>query len=174
MDSLNRLVKASISLPVTCLILALLSACQTGPRTIAITAPGAIDELNLLTMPIGLNLDTVPGADGFAVKIFPSTAAAPKSVPIKDGTLEVLMYEGVIQIDDASSLPSPLQSWTFSPGQLIPFEQQSFVGTGYELTLRWGPQAPGQSKVTIVARYLPPHGAPPVYSAPNAITVMAE
>ena len=73
----------------------------------------AVDEINLLAVPVALNLDGIPGIDGFVIKIFASSRKRPKPMPIEKGKIEVAMFDGMPgRTTDAGN--QPLRIWTFS------------------------------------------------------------
>ncbi len=125
----------------------------------------AIHELNLLSMPVAVNLDGKDGADGIAIKVFAANQDEPKAVPIRKGHLEILAYDGKV---DTAPAAKPFHTWRFSAAELAGYKFTTALGTGYNLVLSWAPQQLTQARVVVVARYLPPHG-PPVVSAPNSI-----
>lgn len=153
-------------LPLLCL---LLTACTTNTGNPPSGSRNAINELNLLGLPVAVNLDERPGADGVAVKIFAVNRAKPRAQPIRSGTLEIAAYPGTPSL---SALPPPFHLWTFTPTELAPFEFTTGLGTGYNLVLSWVPKLLAADRVTVIARYLPAEGNP-VISAPNSITAAA-
>jgi hypothetical protein len=132
---------------------------------------GRINEVHLFGLPITLNLDNRPGADGFAARIYAVKSDHPKGIPIQNGKMEVLMFDGVVSVDDVFT-KTPLQTWSYSPHELKPFGEQSSLGQGYRFVLRWN-EPPTHGHITIVARYVPEKGEP-VYSAPSSITAAAK
>lgn len=151
-------------------LILLCPSCATSPIASA-GKPSSIQEINLLSMPMALNLDDTPGADGLAVKIFAISAASPKPVPIPNGKLEILLFDGTTTAGDSYN-PDPLHIWTFTADDLKAFMFTKAIGSGYDLLLVWGANQPKQSRVTIVARYTPVKG-PPIASGPNAVTVLS-
>jgi len=121
-------------------------------------------------MPMAINLDSRPGPDGFAIKIYGGNRTQPKPIAIEDGALEILMYDGVLTAEKAAAA-KPLRVWTFNSDQLRRFMVKSSIGVGYNLTLRWEENRPTQSRVTLVARYSPPK-AEPIVSAPSSLAVV--
>jgi hypothetical protein len=131
----------------------------------------SVREINLLSMPMALNLDAKPGADGVAVKIFALNPTSPKPVAIQNGTLEILLFDGTPTGDKAHN-PTPLHIWTYTAADLKAFVFTKAIGTGYDLLLVWGADQPTQRRVTLIARYTPSKG-PVILSAPNAVTVVS-
>src|SRR4051812_7538083 len=73
-------------------LLALLTGCATtGGR-------GDADELHMFGLPITLNFDNKPGADGFAVRVFATKGRGAKGTVIKNGAVEILMFDGVASL----------------------------------------------------------------------------
>jgi len=154
--------------------LLLLGGCATEPRRARIktSAPaGDVVELNLLAMPVALNLNGLRGSDGFAVKVYVSAAGSAKAVPLKSGTLEILMFDGVLN-KTSNPKPKPLHTWSFPAAELSPFAVESTLGTGYNFTLPWGKDVPQQNRITVAARYVSPKGET-LYSAASPITVVS-
>jgi hypothetical protein len=147
----------------------LLTGCSAPPARPAGAIPGEIVELHMLTMPMALNLDSEPGADGFVVKIYAVRQQEPKPAPLKEGSVEILMYDGTISgriPDDAR----PLRTWKFTATELSQYQFRTAIGIGYSLKVEWGEQRPTKDRVTIAARYLPAKGSP-VTSAAHSIAV---
>lgn len=130
---------------------------------------GGIDEVHLFGLPVALNIDNVPGPDAFSIRVYASASAHPRGVPIRSGTLEVVLYDGAH--GPAQPLPEvPLRVWRFTPQQLKTLASENRLGTGYEFTLPWTGTPPTRSRVTVLARYRPPSG-PVVVSGPSAISL---
>lgn len=129
----------------------------------------ALAELHLFGLPVALNLDGKPGPDGIGVRVYASAAGLAKGVPISRGTLEVLMFDGVVPESEVQSKP-PRHSWTLPAAALKPFASDTSIGTGYQLALRWDQDAPRTSVVTVMARYHSPDGAD-LQSAANTVSV---
>jgi hypothetical protein len=138
----------------------------------AIAAPSArtpIDELNLLAVPVALNLDHLPGLDGFMIKVYPGSQKRPNSVPIDGGTLDVFMFDGVIA-GDTIHVPEPLRVWTYTAADLKQFEIRTSIGAGYQLAPLWGEARPTKDKITVFVRYTAPNGGM-IASSPSVISV---
>lgn len=125
-----------------------------------------VDEVHLFGLPVTLNLDGIPGPDGFAVRVFVTKGGGAKGSTIENGNLEVLMFDGVIGPDEIA-VKEPKQIWKFTARQLAPLREQTSLGNGYRFTLRWS-QPPTRGHITVVARYV---GAKrqPIYSSPSTI-----
>lgn len=130
------------------------------------TSDDGITELNLLAIPIALNFDQFPGPDGFVVKIFAGNKNRPKPLLIERGTLEILMYDGILP---ATPQPSR-RAWTFPGNALRQYQLVTSIGSGYQFSLRWGDAKPQKDRISIVARYTTPEGLT-VHSAPSVIAV---
>ena len=124
-----------------------------------------ITEVNLVTMPVALNLNATPGADGVQIRVFFVAQDHSETVPITAGTLEITAYDGSV---NPTSTMKPFHNWNFDPNDLALDLFNSAIGTGYDLILSWAPRILTQKRVTVVARYLPPQG-PVVVSAPSSI-----
>ena len=140
---------------------------DAGPGSRAVTRSSGILELHLLTMPVALNLDGAPGPDGVAVKLFANVGNAAKPAPIRSGEVEILLFDGLLT-GNQSPLPQPAYSWKFSAKELRSFETQAMVGTGYQITLRWGKFQPKSDRVTVIARH-PIGDGRYLYSTPGVI-----
>jgi hypothetical protein len=151
-------------------VVALLAACSSPrPKTGAPAAApmtGRIEEIHLLAIPMALNLDQKPGLDGFGIKVYAINRALPKPLPIRDGTLEILMYDGFV--DDTNARPRC--TWKYQPEELAKYERTATVGPAYEFAPRWTTNNPSQNRITVIARYTSPEGAP-LDSAASIIAV---
>ena len=130
-----------------------------------------VDEVHLFGLPVTLNFDGKPGADGFAVRVFVTKGGGAKGSTIQSGALEVLMFDGVVGAD-AIATKEPKQIWKFTPKQLAPLREQTSLGDGYRFALRWS-EAPTHGHITVLARYVPMNGEP-VFSSPSTITATAK
>lgn len=128
---------------------------------------GVVNEVHLFGLPVTVNLDGVPGADGFAVRVYANKNGDAKGSSIDSGILEVLMFDGVVRTDDLVA-NQPIQSWKFGPKQLANFKEKTSLGMSYRFALRWQ-KAPTRGHITVVARYVSPKGEL-VYSAPSTIS----
>jgi hypothetical protein len=73
-------------------------ACQSTPRSSGLSSSavaGGIVELNLIAIPVALNLDAAAGLDSISVKLFFNDATHPKPVAVRDGRAELFMFDGV-------------------------------------------------------------------------------
>ena len=131
-----------------------------------------IDELDLLAMPVALNLDAAPGVDGFAIRVFALDRSRPKAQPLASGVMEILMYDGFLRevLQDAGQYR---KTWSFSAEQLKAYAFASTIGTGYRFTLNWGVDKPHADRITVAVRYRSAQGKT-VTSAPSSISVAAK
>lgn len=132
-------------------------------------AATAVESIHVLSVPVAVDFDGVPGPDGFAVTVFAKGLKSAKGVPLPDGKLELLMYDGLF-LEGKPSGAEPLRVWRFSRSELKLHSGKSAVGTGYRFTLRWEEARPTKSRISIVVRYLPVSG-PPVVSAPSSVAI---
>jgi hypothetical protein len=142
------------------LILIGLTGCafrSPAPRASRSSAP-AIDHVHLICRPAAANFDSEPGPDGIGVTLYASSPAEPKTVRIAEGTLQVLLFDGVVA-DDAISGLEPFRVWTFTAEDLQQLRFMGSLGVCYPLSLRWGDAKPAQARMTVIARYTPPFGA---------------
>ena len=146
----------------------LFNGCASPPPQPSASA-GEVRELNVMTMPVALNLDQNPGVDGFSAKVYANDAAHPKPVAIRNGQLEVLIWDGTLF--GATNVPPPLKTWTFDASQLLQYRFESGIGVGYEFSLRWGTNQPTKRLITVAARYTAPNGQV-VTSRPSSVTVI--
>ena len=128
-----------------------------------------MDEINLVTMPVPINLESLPGIDGVVVKIYAVDYKLPRTQPINAGTLEVLMYDGLVR-GSADETNQCRHRWTFPAADLAGYASTTTIGVGYSFRLGWGKDHPQQDKITLVARYQPPQGKP-VYSSPSYVPI---
>jgi hypothetical protein len=141
-------------------------------RSTALLPSGAIDQIHLLSVPMALNMDPAPGPDGFAVKIFATTPSNPKGVAVTKGTLEILMFDGIVQNSNWETL-KPLRIWSFPADVLRGFSSHGSLGIDYQLAPLWGAAKPTQPCITVVARYRLSSGVT-LYSGPSVIAVGAQ
>ena len=131
----------------------------------------SVAEVHLFGLPVTLNLDNRPGADGFASRVYAVKVGGAKGATVHNGKVEILMFDGVASVDEVFVKP-PTQTWTFTPRQLNAFGEKSTLGQGYRFVLRWN-EAPQRGHITIVARYVPEKGEA-VYSSPSTIASSAK
>ena len=155
------------------LIAAFMAGCASTQGEHGLFRETRIREIHLLTMPMALNLDQIPGADGFAVKIYAIDKDRPKSVSITGGSLEILIYDGVLTLPSLAT-NTPVSTWRFTSSELSGFAQTTSVGVVYALTPTWGDRKPRRDKITVIACYAPQdQGAAEhrVCSLPTTVTV---
>jgi hypothetical protein len=135
-------------------------------------AGGGIGEIHLFGIPTALmNMEGQPGAGGIGLQVYASEAGGARGVPIRQGRLEILMFDAAPAGLDPR-VAKPLKVWSFAPAQLDAFAASSFLGKGYQLALKWEQARPVGRIVTVVARYRPSSGVE-LYSLPSAILVAA-
>jgi hypothetical protein len=88
---------------------------------------------------------------------------------LASGTLEVLMFDGVIN-EQTPSTAKPLHVWTQTAAELKSVAAKTHVGVSYPLTLLWGKNRPSEDVITIASRFIAPDGRA-IYSAPSTIPV---
>ncbi len=156
------------------LAVALLTGCASSRQgtTSGNAAPNSpIDRIHIISQPVAINFDQLPGADGFGVTLFATTAREPKSVAIPEGKLEILMYDGLLKVREFATT-KPLKTWTYTAEELRAYAANGSIGVGYRLTPQWGDQVPTQNRITVLARYTSPTGAVR-YSEPTVISLLA-
>ena len=117
---------------------------------------GRVTELHLFGVPVALNLGSKSGPDGIGLRLYASTADVAKGIPIRDGVLEILMFDGTVG-EAYARTEKPLKTWSFTSGQLGAFAGTSSLGVGYQFPLRWGTDVPRQPVVTVMARHVAPN-----------------
>jgi hypothetical protein len=146
-------------------LLAMMSGCAHGGRQGA----GSVSEVHLFGVPVALNLDGAPGPDGIGVRIYASGPAVARGVEIRQGVLEVLMFDG--SVDGGSVRGATARKvWALDAKDLKPLAAETSLGVGYQLALRWEGSRPRSSVVTVTARYRGPDGRE-LWSAANTISV---
>lgn len=132
------------------MLLAPLTSCQTGNGRAGAEKFGGsrIDSLNVLTFPVAVNLDTDPGSDGFAIKLYAGNNRLAKALPINSGSLEVLLFDGMLR----SIEQKPIKTWHFTPDQLKQYQIGTTIGVGYQFALPWNDERPTQSRFSVVTR----------------------
>lgn len=120
-----------------------------------------IAELHIFCNPVAINLDGLPGPDGIGVRLFASGSTTAKGLAIKQGTLEIAMFDGV-PADLSKTEPSKV--WAFPADRLKAFGSSGRLGVSYQFALPWTDARPRQSSVTVIARYTAPKGGGVVIS----------
>jgi hypothetical protein len=144
-------------------------ACLTGCTSMTTGTSSSIDQLHLLVTSVALDLDGKPGPDGIGVRVYASHTGSSEAVPVKTGTLELLMYDGAHVREQLASL-QPRHVWTYPADQLKAYLQKTSIGTSYRFAALWGEDKPASDRVTLIARYTRPDGTQ-IYSAPSSIPV---
>ncbi|MBM3844919.1 MAG: hypothetical protein FJ405_01365 [Verrucomicrobia bacterium] len=133
---------------------------------------GGLEELHLFTAPAALELDSIPGPDGFEARVYASSSAKAKGSAITRENLEFLLFDGAMPSDGPATTP-PLKQWRFTPSELRRFANTSSLGVGYRFALKWDSAAPKQPRFSVVARLRGLDGRV-IYSAPSSIAVGAK
>jgi hypothetical protein len=147
------------------------SAARPSARGAAASASSRVDEINLVALPVPVNLEAMPGIDGIVLKIYPVSDKHPRTQPIHSGVLDVIMWDGLVR-GTAEEVSRCRHIWTFSAQELQGYAFTTTVGTGYFFQLGWGKDKPQGDKITVVARYQPAKGQA-LYSAPSYIPIPA-
>ncbi len=146
----------------------LLAGCQD-TNGFGVVSSG-INDIYLDSAPAAINMDSVPGPDGFVLHVYLfERPAKPMPVPSK-GTLEFILYEGRVAITEITTTRAYLV-WTFNEQYLPRYVKRGRLGMGYSVNLRWGLNLPRGPIVTIVTRYIPTDGSPEIYSAPLVMSI---
>ena len=152
-------------------LLCCLSGCSSS-RTAPLrtqSPPAAIERLNMICRAVTVDFDTIPGPDGIGVTLYASNREAPKTVKIAAGTVQILLFDGILKDSEIASTP-PLWVWTFTAEDLKRLSFSGSIGICYPLRLRWGDARPTQNRMTVVARYTPPTG-PVLQTQPSIISM---
>jgi hypothetical protein len=128
-----------------------------------------IVQLNVMTVPVALDLDGKPGPDGIAVKLYANNAHNPRAIRIREGTVEFVMFDGTFH--GRTNPPPILHTVTYAAPQLRLHEFNSKIGWGYDFSLRWGTNLPTQRIMSVGARYTAPDGST-IVSRPSSVTVL--
>ena len=152
-------------LPAYLLLLSWLLGCaSTSTHT-----KGPIDQLHLIVTSVALDLDGKPGPDGIGLRVYASQSGSNEAVPIKTGTLELLMYDGAHVREQLASL-QPRHTWTYPAEKLKSYIQKTSIGASYRFAALWGDDKPSGDRVTLIARYTGPDSKQAL-SAPSSIPV---
>jgi hypothetical protein len=144
-----------------------LGSCRS--NTPAVSAKDRIVQLNVITVPVALDLDGKTGPDGIAVKLYANTASDPKAARIREGTVEFVMFDGTFH--GRTNPPPILRTFTYAASELRLHEFNSKIGWGYDFSLRWGTNLPTQRIMSVGARYTAPN-ARPIVSRTSSVTVL--
>ena len=139
------------------------------PRAARSHHGGTIGELHLFGLPTALTVAGSSVPAGVGVRVYASAPEGDRALPIRTGTLEILLFDQPPASLDVRTSP-PLKSWSFAAAELPGFESDTLVGSGYQFELSWGTNQPRGGVLTVVARYR--SAKPPlVYSAPATISL---
>lgn len=131
-----------------------------------------LSELHLLSALAAVSPEGGGGSTGFAVRIYASSQKSAKTVPIGGGTVEILMFDGIVP-SQSGTIPKPLRVWNYTARELAAYGKVGPVGASYSVTLPWGEAKPTQDRITVVACYTSPQGKK-LYSAPATVFVSAQ
>ena len=136
---------------------------------VRLVAARDVDRVLLFTTPAALNLDQDPGVDGIRAMVYTFQHSEARPVAIRDGSVEILMYEGHHSDSAQADQDTPFQVWSFPSEELAMRAAQSAVGVGYPLVLRWEGRRP-EGEIRVVARVLDEEGDI-VYSRPVSLSM---
>ncbi len=128
-----------------------------------------IAQLNIITVPVALDLDGRAGPDGIALKLYANNSSHPKAVPIREGTVEILLVDGTFY--NRTNVPPVLRTSTFTAAELRRNEFKSNIGYVYQFTIGWLTNKPTQRLISVGARYTPPAGRS-IISRTSSVTVL--
>ena len=128
---------------------------------------GPVNSIRLFTLPVLFNLDGEPGPDAFKARVYAIRDSAPKPVPITEGALEIIIFDGASNLNQQVS---PRQSWSFSGADLDRYRIQTSIGFSYDFTLEIDKSKPLPSKVSIGAKFTLPDGTS-IFARPVSISV---
>lgn len=141
--------------------LGLSAGCEGPPRAAEVV------NVTVFTPQVAPRLDPAQPSQGIPAKVM--LFADGKTV-LGDGILELVMYEGKIDVDQIASR-QPLRTWTFSPQDLAERTFRSRYGLWYyQMFLAWEEERPRTAMVTLVARYRFQDGRV-LYSGPQIVNV---
>lgn len=128
-----------------------------------------VDRIEILSLPVAINLDNVQGADGVRLQVYLFQYAQAEPVTAA-GTLEFLLFDRKLGSGEAYAA-EPFHAWSFQGETLAKYLARSMIGWNYSVELRWGDdKRPASATVTVLVRYTPPAGQP-VYSSPVMISM---
>jgi hypothetical protein len=148
-----------------------LSACSTpssAPLLGSDSGSDAVDQIRLVAIPVALNLDRRPGVDGFGVKVYGLSSSRAKPQQIRQGSIDILMYDGLLPL--GTNALEPKCTWSYTATDLRQYELKSTIGLAYQIAPRWGTNRPAHTRITVMARYKPAADTV-IESAPSVITV---
>lgn len=146
-----------------------LAACKSVPSG---NAPkDRIVELNLITVPVAIDLDGRAGVDGIALKLYASNGRDPKAIRVSEGKVDFVLFDGTFH--GRTNPPPILQTVTFTAAELRLNELKSNIGYGYEISIRWGTNLPTQRIMSVGARYTAPDGRS-IVSRTSSVTVLSK
>lgn len=155
-----------LSLSLCLALIAGLQGCATAPDA---GSSDGVQELHLFVLPVTMPASQPGRAGGLVVRVFASSRARAKGLPIRAGTLEIMAFEGALS-DTASPGIKPAQTWVFPAARLADYAGTGSLGTGYELQLPWQGSRPTGGRLAVVARLVMPRGGMILTTAPSVIS----
>src|SRR5262249_828441 len=162
----RRCVRSFVLLHLTACALLLGAGCASAPG-----GSVTIRQLHMFGVPVAVNLDQVPGPDGFAFRVFASDGQTARGAAITRGRLEVQLFDGTPSESERAQA-QPLRVWTYDAAQLRGHAAHSSIGWGYEFAPQWGDARPTHNRFTVVVRYVSPSGNV-VAASPSVISMTA-
>lgn len=162
--------RAGVPCSIALLLAWLAAVLQVGCGSLG-SAPGANDirELHLFGVPVAINLDPIPGPDGFAIRVFAGNGRAASGQRIEHGKLEILLFDGGLTEAERHTA-EPLRTWEYTAAKLKAYVAKSSIGWGYRFAPQWGENRPTQDRITVIVRYVSPSGTV-VSSSPSVISM---
>ena len=135
-----------------------------------------VDEV-ILRVPVSplRNVGGGAGPDAVLLEVFCGKRDRGGGVAVS-GALEVLFFDGAVPAEDVpGAKPFHVEKFPNSllrgnPNSRLREGYSTFFGVSYQGVVPWGPKSPSGTKITLVARYVPPAG-PPVLSDPTVVTL---
>ena len=142
------------------------AGCQSTSNSSGFGRADVIRELHLFVLPVPLTAKPGGPAEGIGVRVFASSAERATGVSVRDGKLEILVFDSATA--EGVERPQPARVWTYSSGDLAKLARSGPIGQGYELPLRWTGPRPTGERLSVIARYTPKSG-PAVLSVPSVV-----
>jgi hypothetical protein len=106
------------------------------------------------------------------VKVYAGNRSHPRPVSIRSGTLELLMYDGILKARSLNTA-KPHRTWKYTSEELKEHILKTSIGICYQLAPQWGEAKPLGDKISVLAHYTSPEGLS-LYSAASVIAVTAK
>jgi hypothetical protein len=144
------------------------SGCATKHAPAPAHPSGRVEEIHILGLMKGSR--GPKGLEGFRLRLYASDAGVARGVPIKNGRIEILMFDRA----DATVLnprnEKPIKVWGFDAAELEQYRSSSVIGDGYQFELNWGETRPTGRAITVVAHYVASRKTE-IYSAPAGLAL---